>query len=330
MPTDATRNPAAEAVLDEYGVPYELVDLDLETIVSKDYSQVRQPEHRAPKDRVDEYALQMANGSKFPPVVIAANDHSVIDGNTRVAAARRNGYAAIPAYVAKVANGAMARVIGAALNQMGGARLTDQELQEAAAAFLEQGFTDQAIARRLGRTAEWARKFRKRSEFDERMGAHPAAATVKVTARERLADIHQDAALNLVLDAVKDKGLKLDTTTAARLVTATKGVHSDAAAIEAVNGELAKLVPLAQGGPEPRERINKALVRAVKACEKHVGTDQKLAAELRALEVPLIEPEASAYRTVLEQLASSTDDLRAAVRDLVERLPLQIPAVDAA
>ena len=119
---------------------------------------------------VERYTLMMRNGAKFPPIVVATNDKSVIDGNTRIAAARRLGYETIAAYVVKPAYASTARRIGAALNQLSGATLTDEELQAVARDFLEDQVPDGEIARRLGRTPEWARKFRRREEFTARAG----------------------------------------------------------------------------------------------------------------------------------------------------------------
>ena len=210
MTMEATRWIAAEALFEEWKIPFELVDqFELGEIQTADYSQVRNSEHRAPKENVEQYALQMSNGAKFPPVVLTDNDKSIIDGNTRAAAARRNSWTAYPAYVVKVADGKRARALGAALNMINGQRLSQHELEASAKDFLDAGFADSEIARRLGRTPEWARKFRKRSEFTERAGEHVAASQVKPGVAEKLADISLDAPLTAVLDAV-GTGVKLD------------------------------------------------------------------------------------------------------------------------
>jgi hypothetical protein len=324
MTVDGTRWVQLEARLEEWNVPFELVeDFELKDIKTKDYSQVRTPEHRAPKEGVEQYALQMANGAIFPPIVLAANDKAIIDGNTRVAAARKNGYKTFPAYLVKPADAAMARVIGSSLNQSGGLRLSGDELQEAAAAFLERRFSDAEIARCLGRTAEWARKFRKRAEFDERAGSHPTAAKLKPTVKERLADIDHDAPFFAALDAIQD--VRMDTTSAAKMVEAASDARSDQAATEAVQKVAAALRPLDQARgvtSPPSERRSSGLRRAVNECAKHVALDTKLTETLRTVDVPLVEPAASEYRQVLAKVTASTTALQAAVAELMDRLPV--------
>jgi hypothetical protein len=323
MTGDATRWAQLEARLEEWTVPFELVeDFELKDIKTKDYSQVRTPEHRAPKEGVEQYALQMANGAVFPPIVLAANDKAIIDGNTRVAAARKNGYKTFPAYLVKVADAAMARVIGSSLNQSGGLRLSGDELQEAAAAFLERRFSDAEIARCLGRTAEWARKFRKRAEFEDRAGSHPTAAKLKPTVKERLADIDHDGPFLAALDAIQD--VRMDTASAAKMVEAAREARSDQAATEAVQKVAAALRPLDQARAvtaPPSERRSSGLRRAVTQCAKHIEQDKKLMETLRAVDVPLIEPAASQYRQVLGDLVASTSALHAAAAELMDRLP---------
>jgi hypothetical protein len=324
MTIEATRWVLLEARLEEWNVPFELVaDFELKDIKSKDYSQVRTPEHRAPKESVEQYALQMANGAMFPPIVLAANDKALIDGNTRVAAARKNGYKTFPVYLVKPADAAMARVIGSALNQSGGLRLSGDELEEAAAAFLERGFSDAEIARCLGRTAEWARKYRKRAEFDERAGSHPTAATLKPTVKERLADIDHDAPFLAALDAAQD--VRMDTATAAKMVEAVREARSDQAATEAVRKVAAAQRPLDQARAvtsPPSGRRSSGLRRAVSDCAKHVELDRKLTETLRTVDVPLVEPAATEYRQVLGQVTASTTALQAAVAELMDRLPV--------
>ncbi len=321
MAPEDTRSVQIEARLEEWNVPFDFDEaFPLNKIQTKAYTQVRQAEHRAPKENVEQYALQMGNGAIFPPIILAQNDKAIIDGNTRVAAAKRCGYKTIAAYIVKPANASIARIIGSTLNQFGGARLTGDELIEVASAYLDEGITDAEIARCLGRTAEWARKFRKKAEFDQRVGDHPAAATVRSTVKERLADIPQNVALNMVLDAVAE-GTSLDSGTAGKLADAAKATHSDEEAKAVIGEALAALRPMNQAGRAPREATGRALHSAVRQCEKHIESDAKLAELLRGLNVPLVEPAATEYRSVLSHLVLSTGELQAAVNDLLARLP---------
>ncbi|HEY2332965.1 MAG TPA: ParB N-terminal domain-containing protein [Acidimicrobiales bacterium] len=303
MTMEATRWIALEALLDEWNVPYELVDgVELSEIQTKDYSQVRNSEHRAPKENVEQYALQMSNGAVFPPIVLAANDHAIIDGNTRAAAARRNGWTSFPAYLIKPADGKRARAIGATINMMGGARLSSIELEACASDFLDAGFVDAEIARRLGRTPEWARKFRKRSEFTARAGEHKGAAQIRPLVAEKLADITLDAPLNAVLDAVAaGRVKKLDRPWADKIVDAVRETRSERGAMDAVAAILDEITPTEQGAP-PKLRTNQAMARTMKRAEALIDA-------LSVLDVPLVDPLAGQYRDTLVRLRGVTESV---------------------
>lgn len=313
MATKAIHWAQLEALLVEWDVPFELEpDFDLAGIKPEaTWSQVRVESNRSPKENVEQYALQMSNGAVFPPIVLAANDKAVIDGNTRIAAARRNGRDTFPAYIVHPANDLIARAIGAAVNMVGGERLTSGELQAAARDFLEAGFNDQEIARRLGRTYEWARKFRRQTEFVERAADHPAAGKIKPVVQEKLVDIGLDAPFRLVLDAVGD-GVKIDRPTADKLVTAVQATRSEQAAVEATASVLEGLKPMGQanGHRTPKERTNRDLQRLITECGK-------LIVRLHEVHVPLVEPLASEYRQTLLHL-------RTAVDGLITRLPADV------
>lgn len=307
-----------ETLLDEWKVKYELVDaVDLADVKSVDYSQVRAEDHRAPKANVETYALQMSNGAEFPPIVLAANDKAVIDGNTRIAAARRNGMESFPAYLVHPADVKMTRAIGAALNMMGGERLDGSELESAARDFLDAGFMDAEIARRLGRTAEWARRFRKRTQYQERAQGHPGSTKLAGSAAERLADIRLDAPLTTILDAAND-GLKIDAAWAKKLAEAAESERSEARAVEAVKTVLDEMRPTQQApdGRRPTVKANRTMLTAMKRVDN-------LTAVLAGLDVPLVDPLASQYRDSLVAL-------RVAVDGVLDRLPAATAEADAA
>ncbi len=91
-------------------------DFELDSIRDVEGNQVRRIEHRVPKDIVDRYAEQMKRGAVFPAIVL--NDHhELIDGNTRTAAARRNGRRVIAAYVCRDVSALAARSLSVELNQ---------------------------------------------------------------------------------------------------------------------------------------------------------------------------------------------------------------------
>lgn len=308
MPYEATQWIQAEALFLDWEVPYDLVpDLPLTAIKTEEYSQVRGQKHRAPAETVERYTLMMRNGATFPPIVVAANDKSVIDGNTRIAAARRSGLEHIPAYVVKPAYASTARRIGAALNQLNGAALADDEIQAVARDFLEDQLPDAEIARRLGRTPEWARKFRRREEFTTRVGQHPNFKKIPKAAAERLVDIPLDAPLLKVLDQA-DK-VKIDRSWATKLADAASAQRSESSAVEAVEAVLAEIKPLQQAGSAKTTATHDRL-------RLLVGRLEKVTADLRAVDVPLVQPHADEYRT---RLTNS----REAIDDLIARLPEQ-------
>lgn len=303
----------AESLFIDWEVPYELVgDLPLESIKTEQYSQVRLEKHRAPADNVERYTLMMRNGAKFPPIVVAANDKSVIDGNTRIAAARRLDYETIAAYVVKPAYASTARRIGAALNQLSGATLTDEELQAVARDFLEDQVPDTEIARRLGRTPEWARKFRRREEFTTRAGSHPNFKSIPKAAAEKLVDIPLDAPLLKVLDQA-DK-VKIDRGWATKLADAATSQRSEAASVQAVEAVLAEIAPVQQGGTRKPTVVQDRL-RSV------VGKLEVITHGLDSLDVPLVQPNAGEYRDRLTAC-------RTAIDALIARLPVDEPVVE--
>jgi hypothetical protein len=74
----------------------------------------------------------MKNGAAFPPIVLAATLHKgrdvMIDGNTRARAAQTLKLNTFPAYrVSPIADPNFARMLGAALNNLGGDRLSRAE-----------------------------------------------------------------------------------------------------------------------------------------------------------------------------------------------------------
>jgi ParB-like chromosome segregation protein Spo0J len=100
-------------------------------------NQVRFREHRATKDQVQKYATAMKHGATFPAIVI--NDaHELIDGNTRRAAALKNGHDTIAAYICHGTTPLENRSLSVELNQSNGQSMTDAEIR----AFIERAVLD--------------------------------------------------------------------------------------------------------------------------------------------------------------------------------------------
>lgn len=63
--------------------------------------QIRDLKHYAPSAQVAAYAAGMRRGDKFPPIVVTKDGH-LVDGNTRVEAARRNKRPDVQAFILNV------------------------------------------------------------------------------------------------------------------------------------------------------------------------------------------------------------------------------------
>jgi ParB-like chromosome segregation protein Spo0J len=227
-----------------------------------DESQVREPGHRAPHETTEEYATQMRNGALFPPIVVTHNGR-LIDGNTRVAAARQLAIDTFPTYVVRLPQGNYGPMIGAALNQMGGKRLSAEEAFAAAEVMMRAGFADEAIARTLGRSPQAVRNYRREHRYKltaERTGT--ASLPIKRQAQRHLADIGHDepfrAASELVAAA---KPAAKDVQEMVEKVNAARSEHEE---IQVVEEHRAKWKPT---GPPPQRR---APIRAATAAGRKV------------------------------------------------------------
>jgi len=113
-------------------------NLGVDKIRDAEGNQVRLIEHRAPKEMVARYAEQMKRGAVFPAVVV--NDkHELIDGNTRLSAARTNGRATIAAYVCHDVSALEARSLSIELNQTHGLSMTESELRAFVSSAVQEG-----------------------------------------------------------------------------------------------------------------------------------------------------------------------------------------------
>ena len=126
-------------------------NLRVDAIRDAEGNQVRQIEHRAPKEMVARYAEQMKRGAVFPAIVV--NDrHELIDGNTRTAAARRNGRETIAAYICHDVSALQARSLSVELNQTHGLSMTQSELRAFVSGAVQEGqvLDSKAYARMTG------------------------------------------------------------------------------------------------------------------------------------------------------------------------------------
>src|SRR5262245_15034766 len=191
---DLRRDVRIEGLLREWGIDFTFDDEHpLKKVdATFDESQVRLAEHRAPRDTTDEYEMQMRNGALFPPIVVTHNGR-LIDGNTRKAAAERLGHETFPTYVVRLPQANYGPMLGAALNQMGGKRLTSDEALIAAEVMIRAGHSDEAIARTLGRSRAAVQNYRREKRYKdaaERTGIEGLAVTRG--AQRHLAQIGHD------------------------------------------------------------------------------------------------------------------------------------------
>ena len=210
--------------------------------------QVRETEHIAEAEQVEQYAEHMRQGVTFPPIVIFG-ESILVDGNTRVAAAKRARIRALPAFTCKFPNGELAVAFAAAVNQMGGRRLTTDEAHAQANVLMRYGYEDDSIARELGygrtminnwRREREARERAERTKVDDRLAALPR------TEQRKLAGVKLDAPFAAAVDFVAAAKPKASVVT--DLVKRISAAPSEADAVAVVSAVKAETVA---AGPPP-------------------------------------------------------------------------------
>lgn len=240
-----------EAKLKEWGLVYTVErEFPIADVTIKAEAQVRDREHLAPKDRVAEYFMQMKNGAVFPPILLRVPGNSLIDGNTRIAAAKRAGRKTLPAILVDTKTEDMAKILAASVNQMGGERLSASEAHEAALLMWGAGYPDAAVAREVGRDLSQVRKWRDQRDALKRadeLGLTKAAALLSGTTVSALASIRLDEpfkAMTQLLSEVRPTE-KASKAMVAQVVEAS----SEAVALKVIDDLRQELAP---AGPPPR------------------------------------------------------------------------------
>jgi ParB-like chromosome segregation protein Spo0J len=211
---ETQRDARFESLFDRWNLTYEFVaELNLtDDLNVLDEAQVRNLANLGPSERVDQYALQMKNGAPFPPITIAeklkASNNVMIDGNGRARAARKIGRTTFPAYVVSpIPDTDFAKLLAAALNQLGGHRLEKDEAYKAALLFVDRGYSDTQIAIEIGYSAESVRRWRREQQFEERIDRlqlSDAAERLSKTQKRGLAKILHDAPFTDVVNLVAE------------------------------------------------------------------------------------------------------------------------------
>ncbi len=245
-----TRDARFEAKFTEWNLEFRFEPaFPVEAIRVADWAQVRRPGHIAPEDEAEEYRQQMANGALFPPVTLMSPE-TLIDGNTRLAALKKLHRKTIAVYVVELASVPMAKSLAGALNNMGGKRLSAEEAADAAKVMMDMNFTDENIAREIGRSVEQVRRIRNQIEFGERtkrLNKEKTAEQVSPDNRVRLNSIKHDPPLAAMIDFVAD--LAPPKKTVSDLLKQVNEAASDTDAITIIEQAKRDLRP---AGPPPR------------------------------------------------------------------------------
>lgn len=238
-----------EAKLVEWNIPYrynpKLLIGNVRVVAD---AQIRSTEHLVDRAQVERYAAQMDGGATFPPILLMG-DTLLVDGNTRLAAARKLRRKTIPAFHAEFPNGELGRTFAAALNQQNGRSLSSEEAHRAAISLLAFGYTEESVAREIGYSRTAIAHWRKEKEYHERAATtlvvEQAAKVAKIEQR-KLADIKQNtpfaAAVNLVAEVRPKSKAVTD------LITAVKEAPSEADALEVIARTRKEWAP---AGPPP-------------------------------------------------------------------------------
>jgi hypothetical protein len=299
--SDLRRDMRTESLLREWNIEFEFdPDYPVRKLDTEyDDSQVRRIEHRAPQENVNEYAIQMRAGAIFPPMV-ATHNKRLIDGNTRKGACDVNGVETFPVYLVKLPQASYGPMLGAALNQMGGKRLTDDEAFLAAETMIRNGHADEAIARTIGKSPQSIRNYRRQTRYKD-AAERTGVGEVKVTATSQraLADIKLDEPFREAVQLVSS--VKLPPRDVQELVEKIGNTHSEAQALEVIEETRTKLAPA--GPPPQKQNLTKAATAA----------GRKVDAFLAAVKVPPSELAPAALRSDLEPKWKQLHDLAGAV-----------------
>ena len=249
--SEMSRDTRIEALLTEWKLPFELKqDFAIGRIKISEGVQSRAEENRARSTSVEEYTTHLRHGATFPPVVIT-NNGLLVDGNTRLEACRRLERRTFPAYIVKFPHNGMAKLIGAALNQMGGERLTEEEIAVAAMAMLDAGYGEEAIARTLGRSMSHVRNLRKDATYREAAERNQLTAIELPKAlRRELASVTHDDVFKALVEAVH-RG-KPSMTALQAAMKKIDAARSDAEALAIIQAEEVKWGPVS--GPPPNRK----------------------------------------------------------------------------
>lgn len=122
----------------------------LERLDVKNRIQVRDDEHLAPKENVERYSNQIRFGG-FPPIVIYEPTLDIVDGNTRLTAARKMGMEVFPTIlITKTTKEDRLVILGTLLNNRNGQALSRKESEKVVHEMLTAGASSTYIQEIVG------------------------------------------------------------------------------------------------------------------------------------------------------------------------------------
>jgi ParB-like chromosome segregation protein Spo0J len=294
------RDARVEALIETWGFKFTYEPaFPLKNIKRREEIQVRESIHRAPKERVEEYAVQMKAGALFPPILLSHN-HELFDGNTRKAAAESAGYEDFPAYVVALPGPQWGRMLGAAINQTGAARLSPDEAFTVANEMFDENFSDEQIAKAIGRRREQVLHYRREKEFDQHATeAGVSSAPVTRAVKRELAKITHSEPFKAAVDAAATT--KASAPEVRKLAAELATTRSDDEALEKV--EAFREQHKASGPPPHRKTAeHKEAKAALKAVKNLLG---KITDPPAKLAPPALRADAEPEWTALRDLAAS-------------------------
>lgn len=324
--TPSTQSSPAIVEIERIGLRYtQEAQFDLARLSADHRVQVREDGHYAPKENVERYAIQMELAA-FPPIVVTSDDY-LVDGNTRVAAARLRKDGRFPAIVldtpfatAPPARQAELRALAATLNAMAGQGLTRQETRAAVEYFLELNWTAQQIGRAIGIKSSRINQIKREIDAREKL-AHvgiSANGDLQGTSLRALGStsaliLHDEPYKKLATLAI-DAGLNAGEITAA------------AKEMEATGSDLAGIVKIEALRTENEERIRQRALTGTgkpplaRMLRQHIGFITKFAGE----EEKFVESNAA---VAAQHVTALEDAIKVLAATLIKQHALSAPAV---
>lgn len=209
--------------------------------------QIRSEDHYAPAAKVAELRAVMKRGDKLPPIVVTKDGH-IVDGNTRVTAAGKNGYPHIQALVLDVkAEGAKESesrrlwTLGAAFNARHGKGIDREELRKAVEQIgSDPNYTATRIAALIGVTDSVVQSLlaeKRARDRAERLGIHTngSVGAGRLRVLGRASESLNDEPFRELFSLVQDSGL--DAADIRQVVTRAKETKSDEGALGVLSQE---------------------------------------------------------------------------------------------